>query len=227
MEPNKIETHFKKQLNSREIQPSPMAWNRLDAMLTATEEKKSKPRYGWIYIAASILGFVFLGTVYFGQKEDITLNQKNTVVVQRAVSAKTHKKSSTISNAIAVNKTVVNIQKDIVKGNKKLVSKKDSLTNTNNLNQNPVAEVSIINQKKEQQSNAALTKTLTVDELLAKVSQSTRLNNQSDFKVKVNPNELLQQVENELEPTFRENVFSKVAENFELVKEALVNRNKE
>ena len=33
MEPNKIEEQFKELLNSRELQPSDKAWDRLDAML--------------------------------------------------------------------------------------------------------------------------------------------------------------------------------------------------
>ena len=42
MEPNKLETQIKEQLNAREIQPSEMAWDRLDAMLSVAEEKKNK-----------------------------------------------------------------------------------------------------------------------------------------------------------------------------------------
>ena len=37
MEPNKLETQFKEQLNSREIKPSEMAWSKLDAMLMAAD----------------------------------------------------------------------------------------------------------------------------------------------------------------------------------------------
>lgn len=40
MEQNKLETQIKEKLNSREIQPSEMAWDRLDAMLSVSEEKK-------------------------------------------------------------------------------------------------------------------------------------------------------------------------------------------
>ncbi len=42
MEPNKLETQIKEKLNSREIQPTEMAWDRLDAMLSVAEEKKTK-----------------------------------------------------------------------------------------------------------------------------------------------------------------------------------------
>ena len=42
MEPNNIENQIREKLNSREIQPSAQAWDRLDAMLTVGEEKKNK-----------------------------------------------------------------------------------------------------------------------------------------------------------------------------------------
>ena len=68
MERNKLETQFKEQLDSREIKPSEMAWDKLDAMLTVAEKPKAK--FPWMYIAASILGFLLIGTVYFNQKEE-------------------------------------------------------------------------------------------------------------------------------------------------------------
>ena len=42
MEPNKIEKQFREKLNTREIQPSVQVWDRLDAMLSVAEEKKTK-----------------------------------------------------------------------------------------------------------------------------------------------------------------------------------------
>jgi hypothetical protein len=42
MEPNKLEKQFKEQLNSREIQPSEMAWSKLDAMLMAADSGNSE-----------------------------------------------------------------------------------------------------------------------------------------------------------------------------------------
>ena len=67
MEQNNLETQFKEKLNFREIKPTEMAWDRLDAMLTVAEDKKPIRSYGWIYIAASIVGFAFLGTFFFNQ----------------------------------------------------------------------------------------------------------------------------------------------------------------
>ena len=45
MEPNKIDNQIREKLNAREIQPSAQAWDRLDAMLTVSEEKKTKEYY--------------------------------------------------------------------------------------------------------------------------------------------------------------------------------------
>jgi hypothetical protein len=42
MELNKLENQIKEKLNSREIQPSAQAWDRLDAMLSVAEEKKKQ-----------------------------------------------------------------------------------------------------------------------------------------------------------------------------------------
>ena len=71
MEPNNIENQIREKLNAREIQPSPQAWDRLDAMLTIAEEKKTKRSFGFLSrsfgIAASILVFVTLGLLLFNQ----------------------------------------------------------------------------------------------------------------------------------------------------------------
>lgn len=68
MGPNKIEKQFRDKLNAREIQPSAQAWDRLDAMLSVAEEKKTKRPLGFLFIAAAILVFVTLGIFFFTQK---------------------------------------------------------------------------------------------------------------------------------------------------------------
>ena len=83
MEPNKLEKQFKEQLNSREIQPTEMAWSKLDAMLVAADsgnselaKQKPKTKFPWMYVAASFVGFLLLGTVYFNQNNSEIINQK-------------------------------------------------------------------------------------------------------------------------------------------------------
>jgi hypothetical protein len=69
MEPNRLEKEFKKKLEGRDIKPSEMAWDRLDAMLTVAEKKKQKPKRTWMYFAASFLGFILIATVFINQND--------------------------------------------------------------------------------------------------------------------------------------------------------------
>lgn len=230
MEPNKLEAQFKEQLNSREIKPSEMAWNKLDAMLTVAEKPKAK--FPWIYIAASILGFLLIGTVYFNQKGDAIKNQKNEVVIQNTVAPKI-----IVNRAVVVNPKIeerksvgINVvQKITSKINKTTKLKEDSLIIKNNSNQNQVAEVSISNQKSEQKSIKQQINTVTVDELLAAVENPSKKEKQLNQKpvVHVNASNLLSQVDGELELSFREKVINKVSKNYQTVKVALANRNLE
>jgi len=227
MEPNKLETQFREQLNSREIKPSEMAWTKLDAMLSATEKPKTK--FPWLYVAASFTALLLVGTAYYNLQENPIENQKNGVVIQHPVVSKT---GSIVLDSVDVTKDKKEsvkhvVQQSVSKSNPSYKLKQETIAVKNNLNQ--VDDVVIINQEAEQESISTKMNALTVDELLARVDKSTRLNNKTnpDLKVHVNPNQLLQQVDKDLEPSYRQNVFSKVAENFKAVKDAFVNRNKE
>ena len=77
MEPNNFEKDFREKLNQRKIEPSDKAWDRLDAMLSVAEEKKQpKNKKRWMYIAASIVGFLLVGTFFFNQKKSVVETQK-------------------------------------------------------------------------------------------------------------------------------------------------------
>jgi hypothetical protein len=74
MEQTKLENQIKNKLNQRSMTPAAASWDRLDAMLSIAEPSKSelknpKRNWGWMYIAASFLGFVLIATVYFSQTE--------------------------------------------------------------------------------------------------------------------------------------------------------------
>lgn len=133
MEPNKLENDFRNKLNQREIQPSEKAWDRLDAMLSVTEKKK--PNRTWMYVAASFLGFLLVGTLFFKQSEVeiektnqvITLEEKNNTekeitpvktfekpfelksqqaIVNHKIHQKSSEKSELAKNEVAVEKIV-------------------------------------------------------------------------------------------------------------------------
>lgn len=80
MEPNKLENDFRNKLSQREIQPSEKAWDRLDAMLSVNEKKK--PNRTWMYVAASFLGFLLIGSLFFNQSKTGNIENSKTVVLE-------------------------------------------------------------------------------------------------------------------------------------------------
>jgi hypothetical protein len=248
MEPNKFEKEFRNKLNQREISPSENSWDRLDAMLTAAEEKKkSKHSYSWIYVAASFVGFLLIATFYFSQKGDAIENQKNGLVNQNPVAPNT---DATPLEKVGLKKEekglVVNVvRQSASKRGKSSVLKKDSLANKNNFNQNQVAELSIINQVKENEirvdssekksyESLSKNKYVSAEKLLAEVSNAKfepkatdKINQKTKRHISVNPNRLLSDAETELNQSYRETALDRVNENFKAIKTVLVNRNYE
>lgn len=230
MERNRLEAQFKEQLNAREIKPSEMTWSKLDAMLAVAEKPKAK--FSWMYTAASILGFLLLSTVYFSQNKKEVGKQKKEVVVQNGIAPKANV-ILTVSRILKMEKresSVTNVvQKTISKINKTHPLKEELINIKNNSHENQVAVVSIANQKSEQKSSTSQTSAVTVDELLTAAGNPLKKENQFDQKsvVHVNANNLLSQVDEELELSFREKVIKKVGKNYKTVKVALANRNLE
>jgi len=150
MEPNNIENQIREKLNSREIQPSAQAWDRLDAMLTVAEEKKTKRSFfsfKYIGIAASVLVFVTLGLFFFNQK-NTTIEPQNTVV-------ETKIKKENIEETTSVTENLI-----LTKGeNNEVIVSNEKITNHNpkseiqNLEPKNNSQVSIINQKNNQSPN--------------------------------------------------------------------------
>ncbi|WP_177762554.1 hypothetical protein [Flavobacterium sp. I3-2] len=66
-----FEKNIKEKLNERKIQPSPQAWDKLEMLLNEQEvkTKKKSPRT-YLFIAASLLAFVSLGTFFFKMNSD-------------------------------------------------------------------------------------------------------------------------------------------------------------
>ncbi|RXM47902.1 hypothetical protein [Flavobacterium sp. YO12] len=245
MAPNNFEKDFRDKLNQRKIEPSNKAWDRLDAMLSVAEEEKTivlprskkDSKRKWLYIAASIVGFLLVGTFFFNQKEALVETPKKNVVIEENIVKDTIVQP--VLNAID------SVKQEVVVSEKESIEKKEILKDkylevsgqkSNKNKSNQVAESSIIiknNQEKQSKTNqtkiADTTKKESVDQLLDSAEKTIIAENSAKpkSKVKVNAADLLNQVDGELELSFREKVVTKVNKNYQSVKVALANRNQQ
>jgi len=231
MEPNKLDVQIKQKLENRIIQPTDEVWNRLDAMLTVVE--KPKRSNSWIYIAASFIGFLIVGTVFFNGFGTKKTNTTTPVVLEQKLDRNTieEQKVSNEDSTSSINTKSLIRKKEVVAENNNLKTKPTQLMNKNK-------EVSIINQNKLENNQKNATASLmivktsdnAVNILLLGVAESKigKGNSNSQMQaISVNANNLLSQVDGELEPSFREKVIVKINKNYQTVKVALANRNLE
>jgi len=255
MAPNKLENQIKEKLNSREIQPSAQAWDRLDAMLSVAEEKKTKRSFGWLYIAASVTVLLTVGMFLFTQKNTGTDNQSTVVgteVKNDSIQKEGNKfeppinkmqqnkenqmatageNQSVIKNQPSNNNQSVSIKNQ---SNEKQKSTNNPLINRDkqieyqNTSDIAIKDLPKVVEKDEVVYEAPKRTTIKSDEeLLAGLDNSAKQSASQKSTVKVDAKSLLSQVDGELEMTFREKVINKVSKNYREVKVALANRNNE
>nr|WP_315150625.1 hypothetical protein [uncultured Flavobacterium sp.] len=241
MEPNKMDKQFKEQLNFREIKPSEMAWDKLEAMLTVAE-KKPKRNFKWLYIAASIFGFLLVGTIYFNRVEIVKINMEAPVVLEQKVKENIDNgvESEVISKSVlhaqsqkrTVNKQVAahsNVKKE--KQVRQLVNKEKQILVSNHSKE----DIAIVNSSENKNDQSAVeNKYISAEKLLAEVSDAkfeTKATDETVEKtrkaISVNPNDLLLNAETELNQSFRESALDRFNKKFNAVKTVLVNRNYE
>lgn len=249
MKTNNLENQIREKLNSREINPTEMAWDRLDAMLTVVEEKKSKKGFSWLFIAACFLGMLTVGTlIYKLNLNDIKI-ENEVVNEQKKSNSNDNLNSNDSSNELIINENVkitVDKKQQIVLQssqnnkiqNQNLQSKNQNLNNKTIINQKTTEknEIEKLNQSNEilvqienkiLQNKEIVTSNSKVDvsseALLASVDKARKSVKQS--KVTVNANSLLSQINGEINTDYRETRFQKLKRNFETVKVAVANRN--
>ena len=227
MEPNKIDNQIREKLNAREIQPSAQAWDRLDAMLAVSEEKKSKKGYGWFFVAASTILFFGLGFFLFNSNETKEINNSNPIVT--TINEVMDSAETTKINQISVEKEQPVLVQNEVNFSKTQTNKKseeaNKLTKEENLTKDN--SLSIIHHPSPNSY-----KYVSPENLLAEVQTGEKVIT-SDKKIspkakmKVDANSLLTNVEKELDENHRETTLDKLNRKFKDAKSALANRNYE
>jgi hypothetical protein len=221
MEPNKLENQFREKLNPREINPSEAAWDRLDAMLSVADKPKRK--FTWLYIAASFIGFLLISTVFFNQKENTIDFKKTNVVIENTTQKDTSKtKIKSLKKELISPKTLINQEtKPLVQTQKNTKIKVE-----NEIIKTPekvVAEIQLKNQKEPIAVNAKSIPE-NIDSLLASVDKNSK-SDIKNFSVKINSAALLNQVDGELQVSFREKALNTITQKYKEAREALANRN--
>jgi cytoskeletal protein RodZ len=241
MAQHNIDKDFKSKLSQREITPTANAWDRLDAMLTVAEQKKPKKDFGWLYIAASVVGFLLIGTVYFNnipELKDVKREGNNEIVLQNNESEKTPETTTTeilptVTDSQSIASVTPTKTKSPVQSNSvSIITQTAGNQKTNNQNHsNPVQTINeVTNQSQliaENKPSSIKTGPIgtnqSVDELLANAGAAQPSSTQSS--VKVNAKNLLSQVDGEVNQTFREKIIHKIGRNYQEVAQAVSTRN--
>lgn len=208
MEPNKLEQQMREKLNQREIQPSEMAWDRLDAMLSVAETTK-KPKRNWLYVAAAILVFVGLGTAFFNQKGEIQVQESVVVAGEK------EKVSEPKTEVVSVQETQIAAIPTSAKA-KKIQTKIPTNTPEVNLDETPTAATPANRYIESEQLLAEAETRIQADHIKKYVAKSD---------IKVDAKSLLNAVDSEVNNSFKERVINSINKNYESMKTSLANRN--
>lgn len=241
MEPNKLEQDIQQKLQGRTIQPSTNAWDRLDAMLTVAEQQAApqeekvvpvkKNNRSWLYMAAAFL--LMLGGGFFLMNQEAEQNLINTGNAPQVVGAKTETPAETHKEIAAKN------IKEVTKPGYVTVTGKPVMNVVSCDGVTPPDDLTLIKQELAQTTDTPKAETpevqkrkLRVDPeaLLASVEGSQPkpgLASINQPKVKVNANNLLDNVEGELNQSFRNKVLNSLEKNYNVVKTAVATRNLE
>lgn len=224
MEPNKMEEVFRKKLNEREIQPSEAAWDRLDAMLSVTENKRPKRNFRWLYVAASMVLFSGVGLLLMHQErsnQTLPMNSNDNVVVE----------GKAIKEAEAVSEPVNGDGSPILEkhNNAETLAEHQSNTSTPVRKKQKVANSTLQEVRIDKVPVLQETPPVILENTHQEPEKMLAVNEapKEKPKVKVNANSLLSSVEGELNMEFRETTLDKIKKNFKTVKTAVANRNYE
>ncbi len=229
MEPNKVENEFRDKLEQRKIQPSEMAWDRLDAMLSVTENKKPQKNRSWLYMAAAFLVFLLVGVLFLNQEKannGALINTQNSVVDtqeegEQSGSSSVNKPEIIVPANAINNQVVVDVKDNAPSSSKKApIAVKNKADKKAIINTTPIVkqEPIVLTDKKESRNEIVISNT---DNLLATTTDTPK----KKSGVKVDPNSLLSSVEGELNESYRSKAFQGVVKGFNTVKVAVTNRN--
>lgn len=250
MVPNKFEDIIKDKLENRRLKPSANAWENLSKRLDHQDKKKNNKPVWWLGIAASLIGVLLIVSQFTNKVEtiepvivDSPLNIENKPIeplkeqenieeffIEKNYENSDYKKilkEKTIINntnasqseiAVAVNKT--NKEENDITNNKSVEIITEELSFEEQKIQDVVAQVNAL-----KDDNVAVTDE-DINALLLEAQKEIRLNNVINKTTGVvDASALLQEVETDLDQSFRSKVFEAIKSSYNSVKTTVAQRN--
>ncbi|MDT0605520.1 hypothetical protein [Croceitalea rosinachiae] len=243
---DKLEEHIKRKLQGRELQPSETAWSKIESQLGDDTTKHVNKRVYWYAIAASFIGVLFLSVAYFNSGSELQ-------PVLEVVDVKTDSIETNIDEEMPNQKTKILITKDevaveneikpiekltpilklkepvqqdfVLLDNKEeeVVMQEEIAINEQKLIDNKLNDVLNVVADLEQQ-NIEITD-FEIDSLLLVAQRELLANKVFQENGKVDAMALLAEAEDELDRTFRGQLFEKLKDGFFKVRTAVADRN--
>lgn len=232
METNSFNNQIKNQLEQRTMEPSAKSWEQLRSKLDKKDKKNIPVYYWWIGVAASFVGGILLVSLIFNKSPDnsqIQVTENNTEIIldteekllgkplqmiesitNQDIKAEEKIKPKKVDQPVSENTPEMVVEPS---GAKKVLEEKLQPFEIDGAIAETAEKIKITNVK-EAEVDSLLKKALA--EISERRSQNTEV---------ISANQLLEEVEFEVERSFRERVFELLKDGFNISKDALANRN--
>ncbi|WP_308990692.1 hypothetical protein QLS71_004340 [Mariniflexile litorale] len=247
MESNKFDNSIKNKLEGRSLQPSNDAWTKLSERLEKGDNKQSKKAVWWVGIAASIVGVLFVAFQFFNTEEvKPVIVSTPTVIDQKENTQVAVEEVDKLKNVLREEKPIEETEKQPLKDNPTIQANNNSVVVTKVLvvpkEKSSIVTPTIVLQEKltfEERKIQDVVATVqglkdknlevtdaVIDDLLQKAQKEIRLNKMYNTNTGiVDANILLQEVEADLDQSFRSKVFEAIQASYNSVKTAVAQRN--
>ena len=252
MAPIKFEESIKDKLDKRTLQPSNNAWGKLSERLDNQGKKKNKKPALWLGLAASIVGILFVISQFFNNEtminevpktvvipEAVRQNKNNTIAVDERIAIENTSENTKVNQEEVVKESVkapVPIKTEFNK-EQTAIAQENNIEKLKKVFVNPVEVAlepltfeqkkiqTVVNQIQTLKNNNAVTDDA-IDALLLEAQKEIRLNKlYNETTGVVDANLLLQDVEADIDQSFRRKVFEAIKASYGTVKTAVAQRN--
>ena len=245
MAPIKFEENIKEKLEERTLQPSSQAWSTLSEKLVEDTNKSSNKIFWWLGIAASFIGIFLVVNTFLktsetsnltpvlveteAQEVEVFESENDIVTPETSIAIESSNVTEIMASEKNTNPKKIKNEAVIVNKNQVKNNSLAQLENTeeseevlnNSISETPSFEIKVANLETQDKINKTETN---IDSLLSKAQQ--HIAEKSQVKTySIDANALLQDVEEDLDESFRAKVFETVKTNYKRVKTAVAHRN--